>query len=105
MSPPVAAPTPRSWPAAGAWQGEHRYPGCRDGATVTIDGCARSTASQVSLAVGAAEGGVADAVVVVGADGNGVTGTAPQPVTMTTNETARTDECRIATNRPPKPHC
>src|SRR5450756_714827 len=103
MSPPVAAPTPRSWPAAGAWQGEHRYPGCRDGATVTVDGCARSAVSQASRAVGAAEGGVADAVVVVGADGNGVTGTVPQPVTMTTNTTATTNECRLATSTPQAP--
>jgi hypothetical protein len=100
MSPPVDAPTPRSWPVAGAWQGEHRYPGSREGATVTLVGCARSTASQESLAVGAAEAGVADAIVVVGADGNGVTGPVPQPVTMTTNATATTNECRLVTSTP-----
>jgi hypothetical protein len=103
MSPPVDLPTPRSWPAAGAWQGEHRYPGCRDGATVTVDGCARSAVSQVSLAVGAGEGGVTDAGVREGADDTGVTGTEPQPVTMTTNTTATTNECRLATSTPQSP--
>ena len=99
ISPPVDGPTPKSWPTAGAWQGEQRYPGSRDGATVTIDGCARSTASQAPLAVGADTEGVAEAGVVECADGNGVTGTVPQPVTMRTSGTGKTNLRRMSIGR------